>query len=157
MHIGQVTKLRLSCFLVLLTVNSKTRYQDSHSSVTWPIYRYILFHTQGHWIFTACLIMQHHMCQVTELWLCCYLGMLSIDIKPRWQDSSSFVTWPICYHSRTLGLIPGAEWPIVVTYNGVIISICVGPVWLGLSHPCRKDMHYGIWHPLLNLSDIRVT
>ena len=35
---GQVTKLWLSCYLVLLSTDSKTRYQDRHSSMTWPIY-----------------------------------------------------------------------------------------------------------------------
>ena len=30
-------ELRLSCYLVLLSIDSKTRQQDSHSSVTWPI------------------------------------------------------------------------------------------------------------------------
>ena len=35
---GQVTKLWLSCYLVLLSVDSKTREQDSHSFVTWPIF-----------------------------------------------------------------------------------------------------------------------
>ena len=33
--------------------------------------------------------------QVTELWLSCYLVLLSSDSKTRWQDSGSFVTWPI--------------------------------------------------------------
>ena len=36
-HMGQVTKLPLSCYLVLLSIDSKTRKQDSHSVVTWPI------------------------------------------------------------------------------------------------------------------------
>ena len=39
LNMGQVTKLRLSCYLVLLSIDSKTRSQDSQSSVTWPIYR----------------------------------------------------------------------------------------------------------------------
>ena len=34
-------KLWLSCCLVLLSIDSKTRYQDSHSFVTWPIYNNI--------------------------------------------------------------------------------------------------------------------
>ena len=34
---GQVTKLWLSCYLVLLSIDSKTRQQDSRSFVTWPI------------------------------------------------------------------------------------------------------------------------
>ena len=34
---GSVTKLRLSCYLVLLSIDSKTRQQDSHSFVIWPI------------------------------------------------------------------------------------------------------------------------
>ena len=38
---GQVPKLRLSCYLVLLSIDSKTRLQDSHSFGTWPIYIYI--------------------------------------------------------------------------------------------------------------------
>ena len=37
-HMGQVKKLWLSCYLVLLSIDSKNRQQDSHSSVTWPIY-----------------------------------------------------------------------------------------------------------------------
>ena len=37
-RMGQVTKLQLSCYLVLLSIDSKTRYQDSHSFVIWPIY-----------------------------------------------------------------------------------------------------------------------
>ena len=36
-YMGQVMKLRLSCYLVLLSIDSKTRLQDSHSLVTWPI------------------------------------------------------------------------------------------------------------------------
>ena len=36
-----------------------------------------------------------YMSQVTELWLSCYLVLLSIDSKTRWQDSRSSVTWPI--------------------------------------------------------------
>ena len=35
---GQVTELRLSYYLVLLSVDSKTRQQDSCSSMTWPIF-----------------------------------------------------------------------------------------------------------------------
>ena len=35
-HMGQVTKVRLSCYLVLLSVDSKTREQDSRTFVTWP-------------------------------------------------------------------------------------------------------------------------
>ena len=35
---GQVTKLRLTCYLVLLSIDSKTRQQDSRSFVTRPIY-----------------------------------------------------------------------------------------------------------------------
>ena len=37
-HMGQVTKLWLSCHLVLLSIDSKTRQQDSRSFLTWPIY-----------------------------------------------------------------------------------------------------------------------
>ena len=33
--------------------------------------------------------------QVMELWLFCYLVLLSSDSKTRLQDSGSFVTWPI--------------------------------------------------------------
>ena len=33
---GQVRELWLSCYLVLLSIDSKTRKQDNHSSVTWP-------------------------------------------------------------------------------------------------------------------------
>ena len=36
-----------------------------------------------------------YMGQVTELWLSCYLVLLSIHSKTRWQDSRSFMTWPI--------------------------------------------------------------
>ena len=36
-NLGQVSKLWLSCYLVLLSIDSKTRLQDSHSFVTWPI------------------------------------------------------------------------------------------------------------------------
>ena len=39
-HMGQVTELWLSCYLVLLSNDSKTRQQDSRSSVTWPICKY---------------------------------------------------------------------------------------------------------------------
>ena len=39
---GQVTNLRLSCYLVLLSIDSKTRWQDSRSFVTWPILVYCL-------------------------------------------------------------------------------------------------------------------
>ena len=35
-------ELRLSCYLVLLSIDSKTRQQDSRSSMTWPIW--YLFH-----------------------------------------------------------------------------------------------------------------
>ena len=37
-YIGQVTELRLFCYLVLLFIASKTRWQDSRSFVTWPIW-----------------------------------------------------------------------------------------------------------------------
>ena len=37
-HMGQVMELWLSCYLVLLSIDSKTRQQDSRSSVTWPIW-----------------------------------------------------------------------------------------------------------------------
>ena len=37
-YMGQVKKLRLSCYLVLLSIDSKTRQHNSHSFVTWPIY-----------------------------------------------------------------------------------------------------------------------
>ena len=37
LYMGQVTELCLSCFLVLLSIDSKTRKQDSRSFVTWPI------------------------------------------------------------------------------------------------------------------------
>ena len=37
-----------------------------------------------------------NMGQVTELWLSCYLVLLSVDSKTRKHDSRSFVTWPIC-------------------------------------------------------------
>ena len=36
-HISQVTKVRLSCYLDLLSVDSKTRYKDSRTFMTWPI------------------------------------------------------------------------------------------------------------------------
>ena len=39
-YMGQVTKLQLSCYLVLLSIDSKTRLQDSRSFVTWPIYSF---------------------------------------------------------------------------------------------------------------------
>ena len=38
MYMGQVTEVQLSCYLVLLSNDSKTRYQDSHTFVTWPIW-----------------------------------------------------------------------------------------------------------------------
>ena len=38
LHMGLVTELRLSCYLVLLSIDSKTRWQDSRSFVTWPIF-----------------------------------------------------------------------------------------------------------------------
>ena len=37
-YMGQVTKVRLSCYLVLLSFDSKTMQQNSRSSVTWPIF-----------------------------------------------------------------------------------------------------------------------
>ena len=37
-YVGQVTKKWLSCYLVLLSIDSKTRLQDSPSFVTWPMY-----------------------------------------------------------------------------------------------------------------------
>ena len=36
-HLSQVTEVQLSCYLVLLSVDSKTRYQDSCTSMTSPI------------------------------------------------------------------------------------------------------------------------
>ena len=42
-YMGQVTELWLSCYLVLLSIDSKTRLQDRHSSVTWPIYPIIVY------------------------------------------------------------------------------------------------------------------
>ena len=41
----QVTKMRLSCYLVLLSADSKTRQQDSCTFMTWPrcIYIYIIY------------------------------------------------------------------------------------------------------------------
>ena len=38
LYMGQVTKLRLSCYLVLLSIDTNTRRQDSRSFVTCPIY-----------------------------------------------------------------------------------------------------------------------
>ena len=35
---GQVTKVRLSCYLILLSNDSKTRCQDSRTFTSWPIY-----------------------------------------------------------------------------------------------------------------------
>ena len=43
-YMGQVTKLWLSCYLVLLSIDSKTREQDSNSFVNWPIYIYTYIH-----------------------------------------------------------------------------------------------------------------
>ena len=37
MHMGQVMEVRLSCYLVLLSNDSKTRLQDSRTSMTWPV------------------------------------------------------------------------------------------------------------------------
>ena len=37
LHMDQVTKVRLSCYLVLLSTDSKTRQHDSRTFVTWPI------------------------------------------------------------------------------------------------------------------------
>ena len=37
LYMGQVTKVRLSCYLVLLSNNSKTRQQDNLTFVTLPI------------------------------------------------------------------------------------------------------------------------
>ena len=42
-YMGQVMELWLSCYLVLLSIESKTRQQDSHSSMAWPIYIYIIY------------------------------------------------------------------------------------------------------------------
>ena len=44
MHMGQVTELWLSSYLVLLSVDSKTRWQGSHSFVSWPIYASVGLH-----------------------------------------------------------------------------------------------------------------
>ena len=41
LYMGQVTKVWLSCYLVLLSFDGKTRQHDSHTSVTWPIYIHI--------------------------------------------------------------------------------------------------------------------
>ena len=45
-YMGQVSKLWLSCYLVLLSIDSKTRQQDSHSFATWPIYTSCYYHYQ---------------------------------------------------------------------------------------------------------------
>ena len=37
-HMGQLTKAGLSCYLALLSNDSKTRLQDSRTFLTWPIY-----------------------------------------------------------------------------------------------------------------------
>ena len=51
---GQVTKVRLSCYLVLLSNDSKTRYQDSHTFVTWPICGNKVGHQLIHiWLFIS--------------------------------------------------------------------------------------------------------
>ena len=59
------------------------RYKREHSIST---------HCMLYIISPTCYI---YMGQVTELWLSCYLVLLSIDSKTRWQDSRSSVTWPI--------------------------------------------------------------
>ena len=41
MDMGQVTELWLSCYLVLLSIDSKTRLQDSRSFVTWLMYLFL--------------------------------------------------------------------------------------------------------------------
>ena len=46
-NMGQVTKLWLSCYLVLLSIDSKTRQQDSRSFVTWPIFKQYLLQSHG--------------------------------------------------------------------------------------------------------------
>ena len=48
---GQVTKVRLSCSLVLLSVDSKTREQDSLAPVIWPM----LLGPARFWHIMACL------------------------------------------------------------------------------------------------------
>ena len=40
---GQVTELQLSCYLVLLSADSKTRKQDNRTFVTWPIYKCVWY------------------------------------------------------------------------------------------------------------------
>ena len=40
LHLGQVMKVRLSCYLVLLSFDSKTRLQDSCTSAAWPKWSY---------------------------------------------------------------------------------------------------------------------
>ena len=42
-HMGQVTKVRLSCYLVLLSNDSKTRQQDSPTFMSWPIWFFAQF------------------------------------------------------------------------------------------------------------------
>ena len=47
-HMGQVMRVWLSCYLVLLSNDSKTRKQDSRTFVTWPIYTGYFFITIQH-------------------------------------------------------------------------------------------------------------
>ena len=76
-YMGPVTKLRLSCYLVLLSIDSKTRQQDNHSCVTGPIYPYWLFllweNYQSYQIGHGCLVHKPT----------CFFVSITQDIKHR--------------------------------------------------------------------------
>ena len=105
---GQVTKVRLSCYLVLLSNDSKTKQQDSRSFMTWPIYcllntllksqiapvPYLTMHrfvtdmcTCAHISVTKWCIVGHLYISVTK-W--CIVGYLSNTWWDLWDGSKVF-------------------------------------------------------------------
>ena len=74
-NMGQVTELWLSCYLVLLSIDSKTRKQDSCSSVTWPISSWTLVNCLR-LCFVGCWMTRHNLEQ------CWCIVNRTLRIKP---------------------------------------------------------------------------
>ena len=118
--VGRVTKLRSSCCLVLLSIDSKAGWQDGLVFVTWPTYLYIYMY--------ICIYMYMHI----YVYVCFYMYILCRYIlwtlSIHFMDFVSFINnyipyfivvcicidWDFCFWSRSPYISLFFGWVLVI-------------------------------------------
>ena len=126
---GQVTNVRLSCYLVLLSFDSKNRKQDSHTFVTWPIWYWFniyFFHFLLSLLWASILF--HHPSGV---------GIL-FDLKTIWEQFdiiNLFLVWSSKAWCRIMVSQMQNE---ISMKNCSNILICYSSIWITFHKVCTR-------------------